>query len=67
MGKGVLAASFWCGQIKLFDYRAPPSSAKIMAFREHQQMVLSLKMQENGKLVSGCTDGIVKVGHIHLD
>ena len=67
MDKGVLAASFGDGQIKLFDYRAPPSSARIMAFREHKQMVLSLKMQENGKLVSGCTDGVVKVGQIYLD
>ena len=67
MDKGVLAASFGDGQIKLFDYRAPPSTARIMAFREHKQMVLSLKMQENGKLVSGCTDGVVKVSCIYLD
>jgi regulator-associated protein of mTOR len=64
MDKGLLAASFGDGQIKIFDYRAPPSSARIMAFREHKQMVLSLKMQENGKLVSGCTDGVVKVWDI---
>ena len=61
MDKGLLAASFGDGQIKIFDYRAPPSSARIMAFREHKQMVLSLKMQESGKLVSGCSDGVVKV------
>jgi len=64
MDKGILAASFGDGQIKLFDYRAPPTSARIMAFREHKQMVLSLKMQEGGKLVSGCTDGVVKVWDI---
>ena len=62
MGKGVLAVSFGDGQIKIFDHRAPPSSSKIMAFREHKQLVLSLKIQENGKIVSGCTDGVVKVG-----
>ena len=62
MDKGMLAASFGDGQIKIFDYRAPPSSARVMAFREHKQVVLALKMQENGKLVSGCTDGVVKVG-----
>ena len=67
MDKGVLDASFGDGQIKLFDYRAPPSSARIMAFREHKQMVLSIKMQENGKLASGCIDGVVKVCHICLD
>jgi len=64
MDKGLLAASFGDGQIKIFDYRAPPSSARIMAFREHKQMVLSLKMQDNSKLVSGCTDGVVKVWDI---
>ena len=61
MDKGILAVSFGDGQIKLFDHRAPPSTAKIMAVREHQQMILALKLQENGKLVSGCTDGVVKV------
>eukprot|EP00092_Neocalanus_flemingeri_P035149 GFUD01038251.1.p1 GENE.GFUD01038251.1~~GFUD01038251.1.p1 ORF type:complete len:1354 (-),score=488.66 GFUD01038251.1:404-4465(-) len=64
MDKGVLAASFGDGQIKLFDYRAPPASARIMAFREHKQLVLSLKMQEGGKIVSGCTEGVVKVWDI---
>ena len=67
MDKGVLAASFGDGQIKLFDYRAPPTSARIMAFREHKQLVLSLKMQESGKLVSGCTDGVVKVRQLYTD
>lgn len=43
--KGILAASFGDEQIKLFDYRAPPSSARIMAFRQHEQMVLFFKMQ----------------------
>jgi len=64
MDKGILAVSFGDGQIKLFDHRAPPSTAKIMAVREHQQMILALKLQENGKLVSGCTDGVVKVWDI---
>ena len=52
-GQRVLAASFGNGQIKLFDYMASPSSARFMVFREHKQLVLSLNMQEMGKLVSG--------------
>merc|ERR1712059_13017 len=28
---------------------------------EHQQLVLSCKVRANGKMVSGCTDGVVKV------
>jgi len=64
MDKGVLAASFGDGLIKLFDYRAPPISARIMVFREHKQMVLSLKIQDTGNLVSGCADGVVKVWDI---
>jgi hypothetical protein len=32
-----------------------------MAYREHSQLVLSCKAQPNCRLVSGSTDGVVKV------
>jgi len=55
----VMAAAFGDGGIKLFDHRLPRK--EIMSYREHGQFVLSCRVQAGGKLVSGCTDGLVKV------
>ena len=60
----VMAAAFGDGVIKLFDHRLPRK--EIMSYREHGQFVLSCRVQAGGKLVSGCTDGLVKVSSSHL-
>ena len=57
--RNIVTVSFGDGHIKMFDYRARPSS--VMTFREHQQLVLSVVSQEQHRLVSGCADGVVKV------
>ena len=34
-------------------------------YREHGKFVLNCRSQENSRLVSGCTDGIIKVRYIY--
>lgn len=58
---GLLAASYYDGSIRLFDPRNKPASARVMMYREHTKPIVSCKSQICGKLVSGCTDGAVKV------
>jgi len=57
----VIAAAFGDGSIKIFDHRLSPNSSRVMSYREHGQFVLSCRIQSGGRLVSGCTDGVVKV------
>ena len=57
--RNIVTVSFGDGHIKMFDYRARPSS--VMTFREHKQMVLSVVTQDQHRMVSGCADGLVKV------
>ena len=61
MISGLLAASYYDGSIRLFDPRNKPASARVMMYREHTKPIVSCKSQICGKLVSGCTDGAVKV------
>ena len=58
---GLLAASFYDGSIRLYDPRSPSSSARAMMYREHSKPIVACRSQLNGRLVSGCTDGTVKV------
>ena len=43
-----------------------PVSCRVMMYREHSKVVLTCRSQDNGRMVSGCTDGIIKVKR-HLD
>lgn len=60
----LLAASHYDGSIRLYDPRSPPSSARVMMYREHGKFVVTCRAQQDGTLVSGCTDGIIKVWDI---
>lgn len=57
----LLAAAHNDGSIRLYDPRNPPASARVMQYREHGRSVLTCVSQPGGRLVSGCTDGIIKV------
>ena len=57
--RNFVTVTFGDGHIKMFDYRARPSS--VMTFREHKQLVLSVVQTDQHRLVSGCGDGLVKV------
>jgi regulator-associated protein of mTOR len=58
---GLLAASYYDGSIRLYDPRIPASRARVMMYREHGKPIVACRSQNNGRLVSGCTDGKVKV------
>ena len=34
---------------------------RVMMYREHSKVVLTCRSQDNARMVSGCTDGIIKV------
>jgi len=59
--KSVVAASFGDGSVRLFDTRAAGGQARAMVHREHRQFLLACRLQAQGRLVTGCTDGVVKV------
>ena len=58
---GLLAASYYDGSIRLFDPRSPAARSRVMMYREHGKPIVACRSQSNGRLVSGCTDGKVKV------
>jgi len=58
---GLLAASYYDGSIRLYDPRSPAARARVMMYREHGKPIVACKNQNNWRLVSGCTDGKVKV------
>lgn len=65
----VFVAGFGDGAVRVYDQRERPQTAMVRVFKEHRKWVTNVHLQRGGQreLVSGCTNGEIKLWDIRMD